>query len=74
MKSFFMGLLGVGVGVSLGMLFAPTRGEEMRQTIKDRAQDVADNARGRLEQMRNMADKVTGAIRTDVSQSTGTEG
>ncbi len=75
MKSFMMGLLGVGVGLSLGMLFAPMRGEEMRQTIRDRAEDVADNARGRFEQARNMAEKVTGAIRGDAGQSaTGTEG
>lgn len=74
MKSFLMGLLGVGVGVSVGMLFAPVRGEEMRQSIRERAGDVAENARGRFEQARNMAEKVTGAIRSDVSQSTGTEG
>ncbi len=32
--------LGVGVGVALGILFAPASGEQVRRTIADKAQEV----------------------------------
>jgi gas vesicle protein len=56
MKSF---LIGLGVGVGLGVLFAPGRGEDTRRDLGERlnsisqdtqqkAQEVARHVRGRL--------------------------
>ncbi len=42
MKGFFYGL---GLGVALGVLFAPMSGEETRGNLKERAGDLGDNAR-----------------------------
>jgi gas vesicle protein len=41
MKSFLMGL---GIGVGLGVLFAPARGEETRRDLGDRLSRFADDA------------------------------
>ena len=47
MKSF---LAGLGIGVGLGMLFAPMSGEETRNNLKERANDLADQARDAMQQ------------------------
>ncbi len=49
MKSFLMGL---GIGVGLGILFAPMSGEETRNNLTDRASDLASSARESYEQGR----------------------
>jgi gas vesicle protein len=54
---------GVGLGVGLGLLFAPYSGEETRAAIRDRAADV-----------RSMVGDVTGARFGSSSQATGTHG
>ena len=51
---------GVGVGIGLGVLFAPVSGEEARAAIRDRATDV-----------RNRVGDMAGGSRF---RSTGTEG
>jgi len=43
MKSF---LAGLGIGIGVGLLFAPMTGEETRERISRRTQDLADSARG----------------------------
>lgn len=50
MKSF---LAGLGIGIGLGVLFAPMSGEETRRNISDRANDLADQARETVEQGRD---------------------
>jgi hypothetical protein len=80
MKSF---LFGLGLGLGLGVLFAPMSGEETRNTIAQRASDVADQARENFEQGRDRVRSGITAIRNvagsenagggDV-RSTGTEG
>lgn len=50
MKSF---LVGLGVGVGLGLLFAPMSGEETRVNLADRASDLANSARETYEQNRD---------------------
>jgi gas vesicle protein len=49
MKSF---LAGFGIGIGLGLLFAPMSGEQTRGNIRDRANDLADSARETIEQGR----------------------
>jgi gas vesicle protein len=50
---------GVGVGIAVGMLFAPVSGEEARAVIRDRARDVGSKV-----------NEMTGSR----FQATGTEG
>ncbi len=42
MKSF---LAGLGIGIGVGLLFAPLTGEETRERLSQRSQDLADSAR-----------------------------
>lgn len=71
MKGF---LLGLGIGVGLGVLFAPMSGEETRNNISQRANDLADSAREAyetnkdrinrgVEQIRSTANNVVGQVR-----------
>jgi gas vesicle protein len=47
--------LGLGVGVAVGLLFAPKSGEETRALIKSKAGDGADYLRKRSEELRDNA-------------------
>lgn len=49
MKSF---LFGLGLGVGLGILFAPMSGEETRSNLSDRAGDLKNSAREAFDQNR----------------------
>ncbi|HYY68573.1 MAG TPA: YtxH domain-containing protein [Terriglobales bacterium] len=69
MKSF---LVGLGIGIGLGVLFAPTSGEQTRSNIRDRAGELADTARETLEQGRERVRSGIGAIRGS-GAATGTE-
>ena len=42
MKAF---LFGLGLGVALGMLFAPMSGEDARDNLSERANDLASSAK-----------------------------
>ncbi len=68
MKSF---LVGLGIGIGLGVLFAPTSGEQTRSNIRDRANDLADTARETLEQGRQRVRSGIKAVRGEAA--TGTE-
>ena len=69
MKSF---LVGLGIGIGLGVLFAPVSGDETRSNIRDRANDLADTARETFEQGRERVRSGISAIRGSV-EVTGTE-
>jgi gas vesicle protein len=60
MKSF---LLGLGIGVGLGVLFAPMSGEQTRDNLAQKAGGLADSARETFEQGRDRVQKGIGAIR-----------
>jgi gas vesicle protein len=71
MKAF---LFGLGLGVGLGVLFAPMSGEETRNTLQERAQDLANSARETIEQSKERIQRGVSTIRTEVTRPTGTEG
>jgi gas vesicle protein len=71
MRSF---LVGLGVGLGLGVLFAPMSGEETRSNIRDRATDLADQARDTYEQGRDRVRTGVTAIRDMAQRATGTTG
>jgi gas vesicle protein len=71
MKAF---LFGLGLGVGLGVLFAPMSGEEARNTLQERAQDLASSARETFEQGRDRVQRTVSTIRTgEGTRPTGTE-
>jgi len=84
MKGF---LFGLGMGIGLGILFAPMSGEETRNNLADRANDLANSARDTYEQgrdkvnrgvesIRSTAERAMGQVRSGVNEgmrSTGTE-
>ena len=76
MKSF---LMGIGLGIGLGVLFAPMSGEETRDNITQRVGDLTDQARDKFEESRDRVRSGISAIRSGVQggseqRATGTEG
>jgi len=68
MKAF---LFGLGVGIGLGVLFAPMSGEQTRENLANRAGDLADSARETFEQGRDRVQRGIGAVRNMGSGETG---
>jgi len=55
MKSF---LFGLGVGVGLGVLFAPGRGEDTRRDLGERLNSVAEDAQRKAQEVaRHLRDR-----------------
>src|SRR5271163_3293342 len=54
-SSFLWFLAGLGVGAVVGVLYAPKAGDEMRETIRTKAQDGADLARQQARRAREQA-------------------
>ncbi len=69
MKSF---LFGLGLGIGLGVLFAPMSGEETRNTLTERANDLASSAKETYQQGRDRVQRGIAAVRGE-SRPTGTE-
>jgi len=68
MKSF---LIGMGLGVGLGLLFAPMSGEETRNNLADRANDLASTARETYEQNRDRVQRGVESIRNTAERAMG---
>ena len=64
-------LLGLGVGVGVGMLFAPASGQEVRDTISERASNLRDRV---SEQASNLKNKVRETVRREASSAEGSAG
>ncbi len=54
-NSFLWFLAGLGVGAVVGVLYAPKSGDEMRDTIRSKAQEGADKARQQARRAREQA-------------------
>lgn len=57
MKSF---LAGLGIGIGVGLLFAPFTGEETRERISERSRDWADSARKHADEIADAARDIVG--------------
>src|SRR2546423_6360714 len=68
MKSF---LAGLGIGIGLGILFAPMSGEDTRNNLTQRASDLAGSARDLVEQSRDRVRSTVSAIRGQAERFTG---
>jgi len=68
MKNF---LIGLGVGVGLGILFAPMSGEETRNNLSERANDLASSARETYEQNRDRMQRGVDNIRSTAERAMG---
>ena len=49
MRNIMSFAAGVGVGVAAGLLLAPSSGQELRESISDRVQNIGERVRGRAE-------------------------
>jgi gas vesicle protein len=56
-------LAGLGIGVGLGLIFAPMSGEETRERLQRRAGDLADSARDLVGQGRERVRDTVSALR-----------
>jgi len=70
MKSF---LFGLGIGIGMGVLFAPMSGEQTRSNLSDRASDLAQSARESVEQGKERVQRTVSSIRGSESRPTGTD-
>ncbi|HYI94870.1 MAG TPA: YtxH domain-containing protein [Bryobacteraceae bacterium] len=61
-------LLGLGVGVAVGIVFAPTSGEETRGRIRTKANEGGDFLRRRTEDLRESAVDLVDRGRTAVGR------
>jgi gas vesicle protein len=60
--------LGLGVGVAVGILFAPKTGEETRQLIRSKADESKDYLRRRSEELRGSANDMVDRGKSTVAR------
>ena len=59
MKAF---LTGLGIGIGLGVLFAPNRGEETRNRVRDRVGDLSDFMSEQAENLKTTGQRAKAAV------------
>ena len=67
-------LAGLGIGFALGVLYAPKSGEELRGEVKDKVNEVADNARGVIDDAKQRVRRGVESVKSSRKPATGTEG
>ncbi len=68
MKGF---LVGFGLGVAAGLLFAPMKGEDARVMAGVKASDFADNARETYQQVKDTVGKAVDSVRGEAASIPG---
>jgi chaperonin cofactor prefoldin len=66
-------LLGLGVGVGLGVLFAPASGEETRENLRDQASNLKDRVSQQAANLRGRASEKVSEIQDQVREATGSQ-
>ena len=69
MKGF---LVGFGLGVAAGMLFAPMKGEDARVKASVKASEIADNARETYQQVKDTVGKAVDSVHSEAASTPGT--
>jgi len=68
MRSF---LFGLGIGIGLGVLFAPTSGQETRENLSERASDLASTARESYEHGRERIHRGVETVKSTAGRAMG---
>ena len=55
-------ILGLTIGVALGLIYAPARGEETRERLKQKAEELADVPRQKIGEMADVSEQKAGEI------------
>jgi gas vesicle protein len=63
-------LIGFGVGIALGMIFAPAKGSETRDRLRDKAQELADLPRKKAVQMADVSKEKAGELGERIGRQT----
>lgn len=65
MKRFFIFAAGAAVGAAVALLLAPKSGEEMREELKDLAQDATKRAQDYCEQVKKDLEEAAAAVKKE---------
>jgi gas vesicle protein len=60
--------LGLGMGVAVGLLFAPQSGEETRDLLKNKADDAKDKLRRKGQEIRETAEEALSRSRESITR------
>lgn len=67
-KKFSYFFLGLGIGVAVGILFAPKSGEETRELLKEKAEEGKDYLKRRSEELKESASDALGKGREAITR------
>lgn len=67
-------LVGLGIGAVLGLLFAPKRGDETREQLRSKANDLMDMANQQSDKFKAVASKIQEQVANLRPQKPETEG
>lgn len=67
-KKFSYFFLGLGIGVAVGILFAPKSGEETRELLKEKAEEGKEYLKRRSEELKESASDALGKGREAITR------